>query len=118
MHTHDGREHSTARPVAAASEAIAREVSPGLVEAMAAGLPIVATRSGGIPDVVQDGETGLLVPERDVSALAGGTARLMDDPSLAARLAAGGRRALRERFAPERIAQGFDAVYRQAVAAR
>lgn len=85
-----------------------------LVEAMASGLPIVASRSGGIPDVVIDGETGLLVPERDAAALASAATRLLDDPMLSARLAEGGRERLQERFAPERIAQGFDAVYRRA----
>jgi glycosyltransferase involved in cell wall biosynthesis len=86
-----------------------------LVEAMRCGVPIVATRSGGIPDVVRDGATGLLVPERDPAALARATARLLDDPTLAAKLADAARRDVDARFAPAAIARTFDAVYRRAV---
>jgi glycosyltransferase involved in cell wall biosynthesis len=86
-----------------------------LVEAMASDLPVVATRSGGIPDVVTDGVTGLLVPERDAAALAAAAARLLDDPGLAARLSAAAQADLDRRFSPAGLAAGFDAVYRRAV---
>lgn len=89
-----------------------------LVEAMSAGLPIVATRSGGIPDVVQDGETGLLVPERDADALAAATARLLDDAALRARLGDRAAATVRERFDPVRIARTFEQVYQRAVGER
>ncbi len=85
-----------------------------LVEAMAYGLPVVATRSGGIPDIVRDGENGLLVPERDVGALMRGIASLLDDAGLATRLAEAARDDVRHRFAPSRIASAFDTVYRRA----
>ena len=85
-----------------------------LVEAMASDLPIVATRSGGIPDVVTDGETGLLVPERDPVALAAAAARLLDDPALATKLATAARADLERRFTPAGLAAGFDAIYRRA----
>ena len=85
-----------------------------LVEAMAFGLPVVATRSGGIPDIVRDGENGILVPERDVGALTRGITRLLDDRALGARLAEAARDDVRHRFAPSRIASAFDTVYRRA----
>lgn len=89
-----------------------------LVEAMATGLPVVATRSGGIPDVVADGRTGLLVPERDAPALAAAARQLLEDPARAAALARAARAELDARFAPEAIARGFDAVYRRAAEGR
>ena len=85
-----------------------------IVEAMAYGLPIVASRSGGIPDIIRDGENGLLVPERDVAGLAGAIGRLIEDPGLATRLASSARDDVRHRFAPARIATAFDTVYRRA----
>jgi glycosyltransferase involved in cell wall biosynthesis len=85
-----------------------------IVEAMAYGLPIVASRSGGIPDIIRDGENGLLVPERDVAALAAAVTRLLDDRDLVARLATAARDDIRHRFAPARIATAFDTVYRRA----
>jgi len=62
------------------------------VEAMACGVPVVATTGGAVPEVVgTDGETGLLVPPGDPSALAAGIVRALDDPALRARLGAAGR---------------------------
>jgi phosphatidylinositol alpha-1,6-mannosyltransferase len=65
----------------------------GLVflEAGALGVPSVATRSGGIPEAVEDGITGLLVPERDEQAVAAAIERLVREPELRARLAAGAK---------------------------
>lgn len=61
------------------------------VEAAATALPVVATNVFGIPDVVRDGETGLLVPPRDAVALAGAIGRLVQDPALRHRLGQAGR---------------------------
>jgi glycosyltransferase involved in cell wall biosynthesis len=69
-----------------------------LMEAMAAGVPVVATRLSGIPELVRDGEGGLLVPERDPAALADAMERLARDPALGARLAEGARRAVERDF--------------------
>lgn len=62
-----------------------------VVEAMAAGLPVVASDTPGYDEVVTDATDGLLVPPRDVGALAGAAGRVLDDHALAARLAAAGR---------------------------
>ena len=69
---------------------------------MASGLPIVATRVGGVPEVVVEGSTALLVPPGDPASLTAALERLLSDPSLAARFAeAGHRRA--EEFSWSRI---------------
>lgn len=68
------------------------EGSPvAVMEAQLSGLPVVATRHAGIPDVVLDGETGFLVDERDETAMATAMARVVSDPELAARLGDCGR---------------------------
>ncbi len=71
-----------------------------LVEAMAAGVPLVASAAGAIPEVVRDGENGLLVPvgSDDARGFADAIRRLRGDPSLRARLIENGRRTVRERF--------------------
>ena len=68
---------------------------------MARGLPVVATRSGALPELVADGETGLLV-ERDAGDLRAAVSRLVADPGLRSELGAAGRRRVEERFAPGR----------------
>ena len=62
-----------------------------LMEAMAAGTPAVSTQVSGIPELIEDGVEGLLVPQHDAAALAGAMTRLLDDPSLGPRLAAAAR---------------------------
>lgn len=69
-----------------------------LMEAMACGLPVVSTHHSGIPELVKDGETGLLVPERDAGALAGALERLMAEEPLRRRLAAEARRFVEVEF--------------------
>jgi 2-deoxystreptamine N-acetyl-D-glucosaminyltransferase/2-deoxystreptamine glucosyltransferase len=81
------------------------EMGSVLVEAMAAGLPVVASAVGGIPEVVRDGRSGLLVPPGDAGALAAALDRLVADPALRARLAAGAREAARAYAWPELAAR-------------
>ena len=83
-----------------------------VIEAQAAGCPVVATPVGGIRETVIDGETGLLVPARDPAALAASICRLLDDPALADRLAREGRRRARARFSVERMVEGTLQLYR------
>lgn len=71
-------------------------VSVALLEAAAMGLPVVATRIGGLPYLLEDGETGLLVPDDDAAAMISAIRRLLTEPGLAGRLSANGR-ALAER---------------------
>jgi glycosyltransferase involved in cell wall biosynthesis len=89
------------------------------VEAMACGVPVVATTGGALPEVVgADGETGLLVPPDDPSALAGAIGRLLDSPELRARLGAAGRDRVLHRFTWEVTAQGTAACYDQLLGRR
>jgi glycosyltransferase involved in cell wall biosynthesis len=69
-----------------------------VLEAMAQRKPVVATPVGGTPELVADGETGLLVPPRDPEALAAALRRLLEDPDLARRLGEAGRARVAERF--------------------
>lgn len=83
-----------------------------LIEAAACGVPIAATTAGGIPEVVEDGVTGLLVLPRRPEALAGAIMRLIDDKALAARLAEQGRTRL-TRFGLTRMAADMETIYDQ-----
>jgi glycosyltransferase involved in cell wall biosynthesis len=83
------------------------------VEAMACGVPIVTTTGGALPEVVgRDGDTGLLVPPGDASALATVILRALDDEPLRARLGAGGRARALERFTWRNTALGTVEHYR------
>ena len=73
-------------------------VPQSLLQAFAAGTPVVATRIGGIPEVVEDGRTGLLVPPEDPRALAGALAAVLRDGAAARERAARARRLVEERF--------------------
>jgi glycosyltransferase involved in cell wall biosynthesis len=76
------------------------------LEAMRYGKPVIATEVGGIPDIVRDGQTGLLVPQQDSAALAAAMARLLDDPELAGRLGRAGYEFARDHYAwPAVVAQ-------------
>jgi L-malate glycosyltransferase len=86
-----------------------------LLDAMAFGRPIAATRAGGIPEVVVDGESGLLAERENPEALGTAIARLVNDRSLAARLAEGGRRRVRE-FSVERMTDRMLEIYERVTA--
>lgn len=81
-----------------------------LIESAACGVPICATTAGGIPEVVTDGETGLLVPPRNPEALAGIILRMIDDKSLRLAFAAEGRKTL-GRFGLTRMANDMEKIY-------
>jgi glycosyltransferase involved in cell wall biosynthesis len=83
-----------------------------LVEAMALGTPLVATALGGPTEIVQDGESGLLVEPEDPEAMASAILRILSDPALAARLAAGGR-ARAPSFSEERMTAEMAGVLRE-----
>jgi len=83
-----------------------------VIEALAAGCPVVATSVGGVPDVVREGVDGFLVPVGDVEQLAERLARLARDPELRARMGEAGRASIPARYAVERLVADIDALYR------
>lgn len=86
-----------------------------IVEAMAAGTAVIATRAGGVLDIVRDGQTGLLVPPGDTGALREAIRRLLEAPRLRARLARAAGRHVQEAFSPDRAVEALTAVHRAAL---
>lgn len=84
-----------------------------LIEAMELGLPIVASNVGGIPDVVVDGVSGILVPEKDPEALANAYKRLADDPELVKKLLAGAQQRIAQCFTWDGIIERQIEVYKK-----
>ncbi len=83
-----------------------------VLEAMAQGLPVVATRVGGLPEVVDHGVTGLLVPPADPAALAGAMVEIWTDPDRCNRMGRVGRQCAEERFDVRRMLAEYEALYR------
>jgi glycosyltransferase involved in cell wall biosynthesis len=84
-----------------------------LVEAMALGKPCVATAVGGMPEVVEDGVTGLIVPKRDVAALTRAIVELLDDPARARQFGQNGRKRVQDLFRLETMIQQTQALYQE-----
>lgn len=111
-----GYRDDAADVVAAADVFAMPSLSEGLplaiLEAMNAGKPIVASRVGGIPEALADGEHALLVPPGDHAALAAALRRLLDDHALRQRLGCAARRRARECFSVERMTDEYERLYR------
>jgi glycosyltransferase involved in cell wall biosynthesis len=82
------------------------------IEALAAGRPVVATRVGGVPDVVRDGEDGFLVEAGATDELADRLARLARDPALRDLMGKRGRKRVLPRYAVDRLVDDVDRLYR------
>ena len=97
----------------------ANEGTPvSVIEALAAGRPAVATRVGGVPDVVRDGVDGFLADVGAVDVLAERLAELAADPERRATMGAAGRERVLTRYAVERLVDDVDQLYRRLLAAR
>lgn len=86
-------------------------LSNALLESMAAGAPVVATRVGGTTEALSDGENGLLVPPGDPGALASAITRLLEDPALANRLGRAARLTIEQRFSIARMVDATERLY-------
>jgi len=84
-----------------------------ILEAMQAGIPVVATRVGGVPEVVIDGSTGLLVDPGDPAALATALRELLDDPRRCEEMGTAAERRLRDHFTAERMISSYEALYQE-----
>jgi glycosyltransferase involved in cell wall biosynthesis len=93
-------------------------MSNALLEAMAAGLPVVATAVGGTPEVVVDGVTGLLVPPHDPISLAEAIVRLLDAPDLRRQMGQAGRERVKKRFTVERMVEQTQTLYEHILSAK
>jgi glycosyltransferase involved in cell wall biosynthesis len=89
-----------------------------LIEAMAAGSAVVSTRVGGCAEILRDGETGLLIPPEDATALAAACLRLLGDPALSLRLGTAAQADVAARFSPEAVAREVVTFLAPIVAAR
>jgi N-acetyl-alpha-D-glucosaminyl L-malate synthase BshA len=85
------------------------------LEAMACGVPVVASNVGGLPEVVADGVAGFLHPPGDVSGMAQSAISILSDAALHERMAADGERLARERFTADRIVPQYEALYERAL---
>jgi len=89
-----------------------------LLEAMAAGKPVVATRVGAVPKLVASGKTGLLVECGDVAGLASGIIRILRDPELARRLGENGQAHVSQNYSAEAMAKSYVVQYQRLLAGR
>ena len=95
------------------------EASPNsVIEAMAAGLPVVASDVGGIPELVDDGRTGYLVAPGDVNALARGVIGLLDAPDRVEAFGVAARRRIEQTYSFDRMVEQFETLYEAELAAR
>ena len=86
------------------------------LEAMACEVPVVASRVGGLPEVIADGETGFLHEPDDIEGMAASAVRLLSDPALHRRVAQDALRAVHQRFCAEEIVPRYEALYQEVLA--
>jgi len=97
---------------------LAEGISNTILEAMACGLPVIATRVGGNPELVEDGVTGRLVPPVNAEAMATALYRYFDDPALARGHGQAGRHAVQQRFSLDRMVADYQSLYDGLIASR
>ncbi len=110
-----GERHDVQRLLPEVNVSVLPSLSEGLsnsvLEAMAARLPVVATRVGGNPEIVENEKTGLLVPPRDAEALSNAIIRILESPDLAKRFGEAGRERVATRFSLEAMVRSTEDLY-------
>ncbi|MCZ6602897.1 MAG: glycosyltransferase, partial [Planctomycetota bacterium] len=86
------------------------------LEAISSGVPVIGTDSGGIPEVIQNGETGYLLPVGDLDGMATAALRILDDDDLRIRLCENGRRVAAEKFSESETVSEYESFYREILA--
>ncbi|MCB0307707.1 MAG: glycosyltransferase, partial [Calditrichaeota bacterium] len=89
-----------------------------LIEAMACGLAVIATAAGGIPDILQDRQNGLMINAGAADPLAAALGKLLDDPALAATLGRAARRTVLEKYSEAMVTGQYLALFRELVPSR
>jgi glycosyltransferase involved in cell wall biosynthesis len=95
------------------SSSLTEGLSNTLLESSASGIPVIATRVGGSPEIVLDGETGLIVPPRDPAALADAMCLLLENPEFARAMGDAGRQRVHDYFSVDRNVQQTETLYAQ-----
>ncbi len=88
-----------------------------MLEAMARGKPVIATRAGGVDAVIDDHRTGLMIPPADSKALAEAVLKLLNDPEMARRIGRHGQELVQKKFGVSRMVEGYAALYREVLRA-
>ena len=86
-----------------------------LLEAQAVGLPVISTAHSGIPEIVEDGRSGFLVPERDAAALAERIGQLLEHPETWAEMGRAGRTTVEARHDTDRLSERLERIYESVV---
>lgn len=114
-----GRRNDVPRVMAALDILALTSVSEGfglvLIEAMAAGLPVVGTKVGGVPEVITDGEDGFLAPPGDPAGIAAAVAKLIADPELRLKMGQRGREKVERLYAADMLAKRLEEIYLKVV---
>ena len=85
-------------------------IPQALLQAMACGLPVIGSRVGGIPEIIVENETGLIIPPKDITALASAIERLLDNPSIGGRIGIAANHAAQELFSMEIMLDKMDVI--------